>query len=87
MPQTPPVDLGILEAALIGYKRKIEDLEGRIAGMRGTSDGNPQRATDPQPKTSTKNRGPRSAAVRKRMADAQRKRWAAVKRKQKSGKE
>ena len=82
MPQS--ADVGILEAALVGYRYKIKELEERIATLRGKSDGARRQPTESQAQPVTKKKRSVSAAGRKRMVEAQRKRWADVKAKQKS---
>jgi hypothetical protein len=69
-----PVDADFLAAVLVGYQRKLQEIDGRIADLRqrlGRSSPTPAPATA-APKRIL------SLAARRRIAAAQRKRWAAA---------
>jgi len=70
------VDRSFLEAALIGFEHSLEQVNSKIAEIRGMLGG-----TDGVGSPSgQRNRRGMSAAGRAKIAAAQRKRWAAVKR-------
>jgi hypothetical protein len=64
-------DTDILQAALIGYRHQIAEIEAKMADIQGKLDGTS--ATAP-----TAPKRVLSAAARRRIAAAQKKRWAAV---------
>jgi hypothetical protein len=73
------LDMGTLQAALIGYQHQKDEIDGKIAeirkriGGRGKARNSSAAPVDGQPRM----RKPLSVAARKRIAAAQRKRWAA----------
>jgi hypothetical protein len=77
-------DRALLEAALFGYQHQREEIEGKMAEIRGLLSGKSASgstgATASEPPTKKRTM---SAAGRRRIAEAQRQRWAA----QKSAKE
>ena len=70
MPKFTVSNREILAAALIGLQKQLEDVDGKIAGLRSRIRGR-------APAAGNKGRRPLSAAARRRIAAAQRKRWAA----------
>ena len=81
MPQPPKQDTELLEAALIGFQYKRDQVEQKITELRSQLGGRPVSAPDPIPAPGASATKPRtmSAAARKRIAMAQKKRWAAYK--------
>jgi peptidoglycan hydrolase CwlO-like protein len=80
MPRLPKQDTELLEAALIGFQHKRDQLEQRIAELRSQIGGLP--ATRPAAaasEASAPGRRTMSASARRRIALAQKKRWAAYK--------
>src|SRR5580658_10863281 len=82
MPRLPKQDTELLEAALIGFQHKRDQVEQKIADLRSQIGGHP--ATGPAPAAaasgaSAPKKHTMSAAARKRIALAQKKRWAAYK--------
>jgi hypothetical protein len=71
MPRLPKQDTELLEAALIGFQHKRDQLEQRIAELRSQIGGLP--ATRPAAAASE------ASAPGRRIALAQKKRWAAYK--------
>lgn len=81
MPRPPKQDIELLEAALIGFQHrrdqveeKIAELRSRIAGTASPKSGSVSGAGSSAPKKRTM-----SASARRRIALAQKKRWAAYK--------
>jgi len=64
-------DTDILQAALIGYRHQIAEIEAKVAAIQGKLDGT-SAVVPAAPKRVL------SAAARRRMAAAQKARWAAV---------
>lgn len=76
------MSLDLLEAALAGYKHTIEEIEGRLAELRGGNAAGTRQQASADSGTGTRKKRVVSAAARKKMAAAQRKRWADIKAKQ-----
>jgi hypothetical protein len=74
MPRPRKQDSEVLQAALIGLQRTLEEVDQHIADLRRRLGARP----DSQP-TSAPAKRTMSAAARKRIALAQKKRWAAYK--------
>jgi hypothetical protein len=77
MPRPPKQDTELLEAALIGFQHRRDQVEQKIAELRSQIGGQPASAAASgvaAPKKRTM-----SAAARRRIALAQKKRWAAYK--------
>jgi hypothetical protein len=68
------IDQALLEAALVGYLHRKDEVEAKIAEIRQELNGNPSKSTTPRSGNKTREM---SAAARERIAAAQRKRWAA----------
>lgn len=69
------LDSSILQMALIGYQRSLENIETKISELQNRLGG---RAAKPAASETTDGGKPRrkmSGAARKRIADAQKKRW------------
>ena len=64
-------DTDLLQAALIGYRHQIAEIEAKMADIQRKLDGTPAAAP-------AATRRVLSAAARRRIAAAQKKRWAAV---------
>jgi hypothetical protein len=82
MPRLPKQDTELLEAALIGFQHKRDQLEQKIADLRSQIGGNSASGPAPAaatPGASATKKRTMSASARKRIALAQRKRWAAYK--------
>jgi cell division septum initiation protein DivIVA len=81
MPRTPKQDTELLEAALIGFQHKRDQVEQKIAELRSQIGGAP--ASGPASAASAAASAPKkrtmSASARRRIALAQKKRWAAYK--------
>ena len=82
MPRTPKQDTELLEAALIGFQHKRDQVERKIADLRSQIGGHP--ASGPAPAAaadgaSAPKKRTMSAAARRRIALAQKNRWAAYK--------
>lgn len=77
MPQLLKQDVELLEAALIGFQHRRNEVEQKIAELRHQVGGHPA-SSAPTPAASTKGRR-LSAAARQRIALAQKKRWATYK--------
>lgn len=81
MPRPPKQDTELLEAALIGFQHKRDQVEQKIAELRSRIGGYPASgpaATAASGASASKKRT-MSAAARRRIALAQKKRWAAYK--------
>ena len=82
MPRSPKQDTELLEAALIGFQQKRDQLEQKIADLRSQIGGNsasrPAPAAAASSAAAPKKRS-MSASARRRIALAQKKRWAAYK--------
>lgn len=78
-------DLGILQAALIGYQQQLDDINAKIADLRRRlgSRGSNTPAAGVAPRAPQKKHRI-SAEGRARIAAAQRRRWAATKKQQNS---
>jgi hypothetical protein len=74
------LDSETLQAALAGYQHQIEEIEAKMAELRGRL--HPPVGTLPTPVGNRKKRRVMSASARKRIAAAQRKRWAEYKKEQ-----
>jgi hypothetical protein len=75
-------DTEILEAALIGFQHKRDQIEQKIAELRSQIRGTPASRPAPAaaaPGASVPKKRTMSAAARRRIAMAQKKRWAAYK--------
>lgn len=70
-------DLSLLQAALIGYQHQLDQIEAKMAEIRGTLAGNSFGEAIAGLASQPAKRG-MSEAGRRRIAAAQRKRWAAV---------
>jgi len=82
MPRTPKQDTELLEAALIGFQHRRDQVEQKIAELRSQIEGHP--ASRPvtavsAPGSSAPRKRTMSAAARRRISLAQKKRWAAYK--------
>ena len=82
MPRSPKQDTELLQAALIGFQQKRDQLEQKIADLRSQIGGNaasrPAPAAAASGAAAPKKRS-MSASARRRIALAQKKRWAAYK--------
>jgi cell division septum initiation protein DivIVA len=81
MPRSPKQDTELLEAALIGFQHKRDQVEQKIAELRSQIGGHP--ASGPAPAAASGASAPKkrtmSASARRRIALAQKKRWAVYK--------
>src|ERR1019366_9916474 len=75
MPRSPKQDTELLEAALIGFQHRRDQVEQKIAELRSQIGGNS--ASRPASGASAPKKRTMSAAARRRIALAQKKRWAA----------
>jgi hypothetical protein len=77
------LDRATMEAALVGYQRQLEEIQGKMTELRRRLGGSAGRAT--AAKSNGVAKGPRkhrmSAEGRARIAAAQRARWAKFKKK------
>ena len=71
------LDRSVLEMALIGYQRSLENIEEKIADIRRQLGIRPAKAAAPVAPGGAKPKRKMSAVARKRIALAQKKRWAA----------
>ncbi len=78
MPRPQALDRAILEAALEGLQRRLEDTNDKIAEVKRLIGGRPRAQETPAPAGAPAPRKKRrmSAAARKRIAEAQKRRWA-----------
>ncbi len=82
MPKAPQHNTEILEAALIGYQHLRDQVDQRIAELRGQIGAQPASRLTPSgvtPGGPAPGKRTMSAAARRRIALAQKKRWAAYK--------
>jgi cell division septum initiation protein DivIVA len=80
MPRSQKQDIELLEAALIGFQYKREQVEQKISELRSQIAGNPvSRPASAAAGESTPAKRTMSASARRRIALAQKKRWAAYK--------
>ena len=82
MPRTPKQDTELLEAALIGFQHRRDQVEQKIAELRNQIGGQPSSRsanTAAAPGASAPKKRTMSAAARRRISLAQKKRWAAYK--------
>jgi len=77
------LDRPTLEAALVGYQRQLEDIQGKISELRRRLGGRAPAAAAPSaaPRPARRRRHKMSAEGRARIAAAQRARWAKFKKK------
>jgi hypothetical protein len=71
------LDRSILEMALIGYRRSLENIEEKIADIQRQLGTRPAKAAASVTTAGAKPKRQMSAVARKRIALAQKKRWAA----------
>ncbi len=78
MPRPQALDRAILEAALEGLQRRLEDTNSKIAEVKRLMGGRQPAQAIPTPAGAPAPRKKRrmSAAARKRIAEAQKRRWA-----------
>jgi peptidoglycan hydrolase CwlO-like protein len=79
MPTSLKQDTELLEAALIGFQHKRDQLQQKIAELRSQIGGHPASASAPAPDAAAPKKRSMSASARRRIALAQKKRWAAYK--------
>ena len=72
-----PLDRSVLEMALIGYQRSLENIEEKIADIQRQLGARPAKAAASVTTGEAKPKRQMSAGARKRIALAQKKRWAA----------
>ena len=70
------LDRSLLEAALLGYKTLAQEIQGKIAELKGKLSGRAIRSRAVPSGQQSGKRRTMSAAARKRIAAAQKKRWA-----------
>ena len=71
------LDRSVLEMALIGYQRSLENIQEKIAGIQRQLGIRPAKAAASVTTGEAKPKRQMSAVARKRIALAQKKRWAA----------
>ena len=83
----PREDTSLLEAALVGYQQRLNDIEQAMADIRSKlkRKGMTSRGTFPAIKQQRRKKRVLSPEARKRIGAAQKKRWAEYKRKQARG--
>lgn len=80
MPRSPKQDTELLEAALIGFQHKRDQVEQKIAELRSQIGGHPAGPVPAAaPGASAPKKRTMSASARRRIALAQKKRWAVYK--------
>ena len=72
-----PLDRSVLEMALIGYQRSLENIQEKMADIQRQLGIRPAKAAAPAATGEAKPKRQMSAVARKRIALAQKKRWAA----------
>ena len=72
-----PLDRSVLEMALIGYQRSLENIQEKIADIQRQLGVRPTKAAASVTTGEAKPKRRMSAGARKRIALAQKKRWAA----------
>lgn len=79
MPQTAKQDTELLEAALIGFQLRRDQVEQKIAELRSQISGNSASRPAPAAGAPATKKRTMSASARRRIALAQKKRWAVYK--------